>query len=307
MSKREFILADLVNMDNPVFVFSEVKNLVDRMRRGFDFTFLDGVFADTVSLFTGTFPGYLPCTTQYHDLRHTTDVLLALARLMHGASVCGVGFCDREITLALVSALFHDSGYIQTVDDVDGTGGKYTLTHVGRSIGFLGRYAEEYGWGQEDRDLCRTIIWCTCHGEKISRIAFPSPESEMLGKMLATADLLGQLADRMYLEKLLFLYREFRECSMMGIESELDLLRSTADFYEGIKTRLTSDFASVNRFLVPHFRTRWDIDRDLYMEAADRNVAYLDHLLNNHERDYRKKLKRGGVTREIARRESGAK
>lgn len=305
MPKRELVLADLVNMDNPTFVFAEVKNIVDRIRRGFDFSRLDRVFSDTVALFDGHYPGYHRCTTQYHDLRHTTDVLLALARLIHGASVTGVNFSDREITLALVSALFHDTGYIQETEDTDGTGGKYTLTHVSRSIRFMSRYFAANGWGEDDDEFCRTIIWCTCHGEKISRVTFASPENELLGKMMATADLLGQLADRMYLEKLLFLYREFREASMMGAETEMDLLKSTADFFESIKKRLSTDLANVNRFMRRHFQTRWDSDRDIYMEAAERNVAYLDYLMSNHERDYRKKLKRGGVLNEIKRREFG--
>ena len=304
MSGKNVVLADTVNMDNPGLVFAEVRSIIGRLSNGFDFSRLDRVFADTVDLFNGNYPGYLRCATQYHDLRHTTDVLLALARLIHGAFVAGVGFSDREVTLALVGALFHDAGYLQAVDDVHGTGAKYTLTHVGRSVGFMSGYFAANGWGEDDAEFCRTIIWCTCHGEKISRIAFASPECELLGKMLATADLLGQLADRMYLEKLLFLYREFRECNLMGIESELDLLRSTADFYESVKKRLASDLADVNRFMRDHFRTCWDVDRNLYMAAADRNVAYLEFLLNNHERDYRKKLQRGGVAGVIKRQES---
>jgi prophage DNA circulation protein len=92
---------------------------------------------------------------------------------------------------------------------------------------------------------------------------------------------------------------------MMGAETEMDLLKSTADFFESIKKRLSTDLANVNRFMRRHFQTRWDSDRDIYMEAAERNVAYLDYLMSNHERDYRKKLKRGGVLNEIKRREFG--
>ena len=56
------------------------------------------------------------------------------------------------------------------------------------------------------------------------------PENEILGKMLGTADLLGQMSDRTYLEKLPFLYLEFKHAGIDGVGTELDFFDSTPGF-----------------------------------------------------------------------------
>jgi hypothetical protein len=38
----------------------------------------------------------------------------------------------------------------------------------------------------------------------------------------------------------------------------------------------------------------------MYMDAVERNVNYLDHLTKNHEKDYRDKLKRGGLLKKLS-------
>ncbi len=61
--------------------------------------------------------------------------------------------------------------------------------------------------------------------------------------MLGSADLLGQMSDRAYLEKLLFLYKEFREAGIPGFNTEFDIIRKTVDFYEITVQRLRGPFA----------------------------------------------------------------
>jgi hypothetical protein len=304
MAKKDLLLAELVNMNKPKMVYAEVKNIVAQMNRGFDFTRLDQVFIDTVALYEGNYPGYRKCTTEYHDLRHTTDVLLALARLIHGAHIAGVRFGEEDVAQALISALLHDTGYIQTSDDDSGTGGKYTLTHVERSAGFLTRYFAARGWDVDDCATYRGLIYCTSHGTNEAGTSLPSPEAAMLGKMIATADLVGQLADRLYLEKLLFLYREFCEANLMTGDTELDLLKRTVGFYGTIKQRLAAELDNTQRFMRHHFLVRWDMDRDPYMESVERNLTFLDQLITNHQEDYRQKLKRGGLLTKLMRLES---
>jgi hypothetical protein len=143
------------------------------------------------------------------------------------------------------------------------------------------------------------ILTCTDLSAKISEIHFPSPEIALLGKLIGTADLLGQMADRTYLEKLLFLFDEFRDGGVMGYKSELDLLRKTRDFYRMSRQRLAKDLAGVNECMRSHFKLRWNLDRDLYMEALERHMAYLMHILKNHEKDYRRYLRRGGLVAKL--------
>src|SRR4026207_837946 len=45
---------------------------------------LETAFSDFERVFNGHFPGYLGCDTVYHDLQHSLDDTLAMARLLAG-------------------------------------------------------------------------------------------------------------------------------------------------------------------------------------------------------------------------------
>ena len=119
------------------------------------------------------------------------------------------------------------------------------------------------------------------------------------------ADLLAQMADRTYLEKLPLLYREFVEAGVAEFASELDLLSKTNDFYSSLaRPRLQEDLDNVQRGLRSHFRVRWGIDRDLYAEAIDSNLSYLKKLLGECGETYAcylENLNRGGITDRISK------
>ena len=295
------MLNDLVKMGNPLLVFEEVKFIVSEMFPRFDFDSLDDLFNDTVRLFKGDYPGFQTCDTEYHDLKHTTDTLLALARLIHGATLRELHFSKKGVFLALTSAMLHDSGYILALDE-SGPGAKYTLTHVERSIDFLKKYFFENGYPSKDVKSCDAILKCTGLNVEILKIHFLSWENEILGKMLGTADLLGQMADRKYLEKLPFLYREFRQAKIKGIGTELDFLYSTPGFHKMTLERLSHDLGGVDVYMRYHFRARWDIDENLYISSIENNIRYLTYVLKNHREDVHAHLKRGGMMRKFRKR-----
>ncbi|MDP6179472.1 MAG: hypothetical protein QGG48_06225 [Desulfatiglandales bacterium] len=60
-----------------------------------------------------------------------------------------------------------------------------------------------------------------------SEIKFRFREVELLSKTLATADLMGQMAGRIYLGKLLFLFYEFREGAIAEYDTEMELLKKS--------------------------------------------------------------------------------
>jgi hypothetical protein len=295
----ELQLSLLVDMDEPRNVFDEVQTIVLLMFKEFDFDQMDKVFRDIVRLFNGEYPGYRKCSTEYHDLKHTTDAFLAMARLMHGAAVEGRTLTEKQVNLGLICTLMHDTGYIQTLDDNHGTGAKYTRIDTRRSIGFMDKYLQEHQFREEDFRYYPQILRCTGLDTKVNEIQFRSPEVELLGKLLGTADLLGQMSDRTYLEKLLFLYYEFREAKIKGYEQELDILKKTIDFYNMIRRRLSWDLGGLNKCVRSHFKVCWNMDRDLYMEAIDKNMEYLKFLLEEHEKDYREYLNRGGIVKKL--------
>ena len=285
----------LIPMADPQAVFEEVCCIVMALQAHFDFTTLFRVFDDVVKLFRGEYPGYQECNTWYHDLKHTTDCLLAMARLMHGASVQGLTFPERETALGLIAALFHDTGYIQNAGDFEGTGAKYTLVHIDRSIAFMERYFARAGFSSRDLDYCRRCVQCTGLDVEIGTIPFESPRHRMIGCMLGTADLLGQMADRTYLERLPLLYREFQEGQVPGFESELDLLRKTPAFWEFAQQRLAGELGHMDWYMRYHFRDWWSLDQDLNRLAIEDNMAYLNFVLENHASDYRRYLRRNGL------------
>jgi hypothetical protein len=283
---------DLVLMEDPHAVFEEVCRIIMALQARFDFTPLFKVFDDVVRLFAGEYPGYQKCNTRYHDLKHTTDCLLAMARLIHGASVHGLTFAERDVALGLIAALCHDTGYIQELDDLEGTGAKYTLVHIDRSIAFMEKYFADAGFSSRDLEYCKGCVRCTGLEVKIEAMRFESLPHRVLGCMLGTADLLGQMADRTYLERLPYLYLEFAEGNVPGFVSEFDLLEKTPAFWEFTQQRLAGVLGGVDRYMRDHFREWWGLDRDLNRETIENNIAYLKFILKNHASGYRRYLRR---------------
>jgi hypothetical protein len=290
--KKRGSYENLIYSDNPQVVFEEVCRLVAATNVQLDIMVISRVFDDVVNLFRGNYPGYQKCNTRYHDLKHTTDCLLAMARLLHGASLNGLSLLDRDVVLGLTAALLHDTGYIQAENDPVGTGAKYTLVHVERSLAFMAKYFDQAGFSSRDLDYCRCCVQCTELGVRIEEIWFESICHREVGCMLGTADLLGQMADQAYLKKLQFLYREFKEAQVPGFESELDLLRKTPAFWDFTQFRMVKELGNVNRYMLDHFRAWRGLDRDLNREIIERNIAYLKFVLENHESEYRKYLRR---------------
>jgi len=293
MNVNDSELMHFVNMDDPRSVLNEVKTTVLMIFPTFDFGTIDLAFSDFVNLFAGNYPGYQKCNTRYHDLKHTTDTFIAMARLVHGATTTGVNITRRGVSFALISALMHDTGYIQTDDDQTGTGAKYTLSHVDLSIDFMSSYFNDKGYSRGDFIFCQNIVRCTGLDVGIEHIQFSNSENELLGKMLGTADLQSQMADRTYLEKLIHLYHEFREGGVAGYESELDLLKKTPDFYRMTLKRFDEELGSVWRYMRYHFKSRWDLDEDPYKMTIEKHIAYLKHTLQYHSGNFRDYLRRG--------------
>lgn len=268
----------------------EVREIISLGLPGFDFSRILDVYQDVVSLFEGRFQGYRKCNTRYHDLKHTEDCVKEVAKLIHGALVSGCTFSPRGINLALIAALLHDTGYIQKSGDRRGTGARYTLVHVRRSIEFTRNYFLEKGFSREDFLFVRNCLKCTGLDVQISQVRFLSEENELLGKILGAGDLLGQMSDPHYLEKLPYLFEEFQEGKVPGFASEWELLRKTPDFWEFTQRRFATEFSGVDRFLKHHFRARYGIEEDLDRLAIENNIRRLKYLLEHHPLDYREHL-----------------
>jgi hypothetical protein len=296
---RNIKLHDLVEIEAPEAVFEEVAIILKLILPDFDIKPVRSAFRMVLRVFLGYHPLYRACATHYHDLRHTTDAFLAMARLCHGAILCGESFPERRIAVGLVAALFHDTGYIQNKDDTDGTGAKYTLYHVHRSMEFLRKHGAELGLEAKEIADGGAMILCTDIKKDLPHSAFSSPLVELFGRLLNAADLMGQMAERVYLEKLLFLYHEYKEGHVGDYDSEVDLIRKTPAFMDYINQRLLPVSDQVNRFMTAHFESRWGVASNLYQEAIQRHKDYLEKILSIPDADPRKYLNRYGLVRKV--------
>ena len=290
-------LCDLINTESAKEVLEEVQIILNMISPDFQQDSVTKAFSTIVGLYEGKHRGFKACNTEYHDLRHTIEPFLAIARLLHGAQLNGEGFTEPHVVLGLIAALFHDAGYIQEDHDGEGTGAKYTVHHEARSAHLLERFGPEFGLSEEEIAAGRIMILGTDISMDHSKLTFPSAQVELLSQLLNASDLMAQMADRSYLEKLLFLYHEFEEADVGGYESELDLLKKTVAFYEFVAERLGTILVKVDKFMASHFVVRWDISSNLYQEAIERQKKYLHQILDTPDLDPRDQLKRAGIVK----------
>ena len=285
-------LANLIDINSSQAVQGEVQTILSTISPDYETTVVDAAFKLIVDLYEGRYPGYQACNTDYHDLHHITDTFLAMVRLIHGAICQGHTLSSRSINLGLIATLFHDSGYIQEVDDTEGTGGKYTLTHVKRSMDLLKKLGPNLPLSEADIAAGQSMILYTDLAVDFVTIETASAEDELMGKMLGVADLIAQVSDRVYLEKLPFLYREFKESQIGQYKDEIDLLRKTVGFFGFIDNRVEALLPETDNFLVEHFRLRWHINKNLYTTAIAHQKSYLVQILQIPNADLLQLLRR---------------
>ena len=299
MNRRR--ITDVFQIDFSATLGSEVIEILRLISPGFQTDSIRNVFNSVNDLYHGTFPGYRACNTGYHDFNHASAVFLAMARLMHGAALDGSVFSASNIIAGLAAAILHDAGYIQDADDGDGTGAKHKAIHERRSMEFLSCHGRSFGLSADEISAGCSIIQCTDLQEDIDSISFASREIELIGKLLAAADLLAQLSDQLYLEKLLFLYRECLEAGTGNYSTESDIIIKALPFYDVFEDRLKLLKIKTDRYLKLHFASRSQGDENLYRVAIKKHKHYLASILSRKDADPRKHLRRGGIVETVRR------
>jgi len=257
-------------------IFTEVCHILTLIDDQFDLSFIQQSFTGIISLFDGDFPGFKASNTKFHDRKHTLSVVLAMARLIHGVSINNEPFPADIIEQGIIAALFHDTGFIQRKDDDTGTGAKYLQQHEERSIALMDDYLRELGKEKRYRENCARMIQCTILQLPPDKIEFSDQNVKKMGHILGTTDILAQMSDRLYLEKLPLLFKEFQEGGVQGYQKELDIFQKTEEFYQvRIKERLFNQFGNVAAYMRDHFKKRWDIDSDLYLETITRHINHI--------------------------------
>src|SRR6185295_535675 len=113
-------VTNLVNVEDAAQVRDAIASMYAARYPGIDLAPMARAFEDVNALFHGNYPGYLPCDTLYHDVRHTLDMTLAMARLVEGHDRAHPGaeqLGGRRAVLGVVIALLHDSGYMRRASE----------------------------------------------------------------------------------------------------------------------------------------------------------------------------------------------
>jgi hypothetical protein len=246
---------------------------------------LDRAFDDASLMYRGELPGFLPCDTAYHDIQHVLDVTLAMARLIDGYERSRVGtepLGQTLFELGVITALFHDCGYIRTVDEENRNGAEFTIVHVSRGAEFLKHYLPRIGMA-EHASVAADLIHFTGYERPVNTIQVPSLTYRLLGNLLGSADIIAQMADRCYLEKCRDrLYPEFVAGGIAEkrqpngdlqviFSSGEDLLQKTPGFYAGSKKRLNQDLAGGFAYAEHHFG-----GQNLYIEGVEKNMRFAE-------------------------------
>lgn len=274
------------------YILKEFKKIICLWYEPKAFSTVKFHFKQIIAIFNGKFKGYKKCNTYYHDLNHTKDIFLACIRLIDGYNLKNEKMPQNLVVNLLLAALYHDVGYIQEESDHHGTGAKFTQFHVQRSVEFIENHFVELKIEEENLDIISQLIQSTGLSVDINKLDFVETIELIAGYMLGTADLLGQMADRNYLEKLLFLFYEFKEAGISGYNTEFDILQQTLGFYNLVKNRFSSEFNDVYTYVENHFAERYSIPRNLYIEAIEKHIDYIKRILDDNSTNFRKKLKR---------------
>lgn len=290
--QKEIQISILADPHKPLAVLQEAMRLFRFSYGNADFQLVEKVFRLTKRLYEGRFPGYLACAVDYHNFIHSVAVFAATSRLLDGCELLGMKLGPALASETLIAAMLHDTGYIRKEGDTCGTGAQYTKVHVNRSADFTSREAEAFGLEPASAERISRMILGTDLARPWESLIFASEPERRAAEILATADLLGQMADRAYLEKLLFLYYEFREAGIGGYNCAFDIIRKTVEFYASTKNRLDVTLGCVSGGMKEHFKVRSGVCRDLYREAIDNQMAYIDAIVADDSANFRTKLRR---------------
>ncbi len=289
--------AALGNVSDTGEVEAQVAGIVRSFAPGHDLARVRQAFGLLDSAFDGGLPGYQRLKTLYHNRTHTNEVVLCTARMLHGLHLAGQGLDADHVDAALIGALMHDVGYLMSDEEASGTGAQFTASHVMRGVDFTRRHLASL-----PPDLLETtakVIMLTDHRKHPDWVKFDNLQQQRAAYATATADLIGQMANREYLERVLLLYFEFEEAQMGGFADIHDLLEKTTAFYRMTRGRLDTDLKGLSVHLAQHFGEQTGAERNFYQESIDRNLDYLNRVVETDREHRLERLRRGHVVEKV--------
>jgi hypothetical protein len=277
-----------VYLTDPPMVGDAIKAILDRLYgKNYDSALLATAIEDLVRAYRGEYPGLLRCDTLYHDLRHALETGLTAARLLDGyAKSLPSGHEQERIDgehalLTVLLALYHDIGMQRRDTEANLWGPVLIPIHEERGTEFMRKY------------LSGTSL--AAYAEKSilimpTKLTYDMPDSwdfldHKMASIIASADLMSQLADRYYLEKCRdFLFVEFSAIGLAGKTDSLypdreTLLAKTPDFFTRvISQRMEEEYQGVHWLIAAHAG-----GQDPWQESIKRNIAFLEEILTTRD------------------------
>jgi hypothetical protein len=263
-------------------IIGEIKKISMDNYRDDDILLAERVFQDSIDLFNGKTDGFLKCDMRYHNIIHTLQTIPPFIEIIDGWNKSkSTPFVSKEYyILGIIAVILHDTGYIKCDDDTEGTGAKYTFTHVQRSIDFAGTYLPRIGLDDKSVVSIQNAIRCT--GVIFdNKVHFHSGEERIIGYALGTADLLGQMSATDYVDKLPALYLEFEEAygfegleNLYGRGSTLfkdsrHLIENTPVFFEKVVMERFKMMGSIYKYLTYHYNS----NEIPYIKEIEKNIG----------------------------------
>ncbi|HWH49150.1 MAG TPA: HD domain-containing protein [Burkholderiales bacterium] len=282
--RNNYDVSNRIDTTDPAAVNAEINRIFAALYPKASIRVINRSVKDLVRLHLGEYPGYRPSDTGYHNLQHMLDVTLAMARLMDGyerSREGGEALGPQLFGFGIVTALFHDVGYLRhTSDTRHQKGAEYTLKHVTRGARFLSEYLGRLGMAKL-APVASRVIHFTGYERPTHKIRVPNATFRLLGHMLGTADIIAQMADRCYLEKCRDrLFEEFVDGGLAArdktdrrasvrFKSAEDLVVKTPGFYKSAMTRLNEQLGGVYRYAETHFG-----GRNFYIETIYNSIPF---------------------------------
>ena len=296
MRRNDYDVTDLIQTTLVAPVRAEVvrvyRSLYDTESGGA----IERAFDAIEGFYAGRDSEYHACDTAYHDIQHVLDVTLAMARLMDGyerGRRDGAATLPSELyRLGVVTALFHDFGYLRRRGDRRHRhGAEYTLTHVSRGSRYLRHNLDRLGMAKL-APIASQLVHYTGYERPAESIRVSDPLLRRIGHMLGTADIIAQMADRCYLEKCRDrLYPEFvlgglSQKKLPGGRLETlfvsgdDLVHKTPGFYVNARKRLDLQLARAYDYAERHFG-----GQNLYLDEMEKNVHHAQVMAAENDPD----------------------
>ncbi len=230
-------------------------------------TLIDAFVDHTLMAYRETFPAHDPdhdqlleqaaraaletllnCDCPYHDIQHTMLVTDVGQTILRGRQIARGDVTNQDWLHSIIAMLFHDIGYVRGLlkeDDETGCLVDVSGTRIKPPPGVTDAFMTPYHVTRgslhvQERFASDAILNLATISEYIEMTRFPVPQESFyqrligFGALVRAADLIGQMADPLYLQKLSRLFAEFKEsgdAKRLGYADAGEMREGFPEFY----------------------------------------------------------------------------